>query len=338
MRGHREGTRRKDGRWQTVRSVAGRERCFVSRKGESLRELTARADRAAYESRPGALMPDMEIARAVGLFLEARKGAPIAGSTRKDGEFAGRLLASLLGSCRVGSLDPFAVDSALASLAHKPRTAQKLRAFGRMLYRWLRKRGWTERDPFSLSSPVRYEPEVWEEPMPAEDFDLALAHVGDAGMRALLLLLRWTAMRPKAARELTWFEVRDDGQRMYVVKASAKSRAGRRPVLVRPEAADAVRALPRSSAFVFPSTSGRRATWSETHLLAVWKGAQAKAGLAPRKVYDLKHLRVTELCEAADGDAGLVARIVGVSSPSVIERHYRQFRQRDLDAVALKKP
>lgn len=308
----------------------------MSRRGESLRQLSARADRWAYERREDGARPDMRLDRAVELFLEFRAGSDRADSTKKDDRFAAGLLLGILGGARIGQVDPVGVDLALRPLTAKPRTALKVRSFGRMLYKWLMQRGWAVRNPFALSSPIRYEPEVWQEPMPAAAFDEALRFVPHPNMRALLALLRWTAIRPKAARELTWFEVQDDGERMYVVKARAKSRAGRRPVFVRPEAAALIRALPRSSESVFPSTSARRRTWSETHLLNVWKSALRKAGVEGRGVYDLKHLRVTELCEAAGGDSGVVARIIGVSSPSVIERNYRQFEQRKLDEIASK--
>lgn len=334
VRGHREGTKRSDGRWQTSRSVEGREKVFVSRKGESLRQLTQRANRWQYESRDGD-RSDLSLARAVELFLEFRSGSDRAESTKKDDRFAAKVLLDLFGPVRIGSVDPVGVDLALRPLQGKPRTAQKVRAFGRMLYKWLMARSWAKSNPFQLSTPIRYEPEVWEEVMPAQAFEEALRFVPHENMRALLTLLRWTAIRPKAARELTWFEVQDDGERMYVAKARAKSRAGRRPVFVRPEAADLIRSLPRTSEFVFPSTS-RRATWSETHLLSVWKSALRSAGFEGRKVYDLKHLRASELLDLTHGDAGTVARIIGVSSPSVLEKNYRQFKQRELDEIASK--
>lgn len=329
MRGHRQGTKRQDGKWQTVRSVCGERKTFVQRKGESRRQLADRADRWAYEAKPTGGKGETKVARAVEVYLAHRKGDAVSVATLKDDEFAGRLLAGAMGDVRIGALYAAGVDLALRKWHGKPRTAKKVRDFGRKLYNWLEAQQWTDRNPFRLSRPVPYQPETFQEPMPAEHFDAALQQVECPRLRAMFLLLRWTGMRPKSARELLWFELRENQGRLYVCKQKAKTPAGRRPMLVLDPARSAVLSLPKESEYVFPSSSGRRPDFSEKWVQTVWKKAQVDAGLAPRPLYDLKHLRATELVEMLDRHAA--ADLLGLASPQVLERHYVQIDRKKLE-------
>jgi len=332
VRGHRQGSTRKDGRFTTVRTVEGRRRSFYQNKGESRKSVKERADAWAYEARQGVGRPEVALSRAIALYMEHRKGDGLSWSTYKDDQFMARLLTREIGGVRIGKLDPIGVELALRRLAERPRTAKKFRDYGRKLYKWLAKRAWVSRNPFAEAQPVRYVPGGYEEPMGAADFERALARVAVEAMKPLYLFLRWTGVRPTSARSLTWFEVTDDGQKMYVRKASAKTPAGRRRIRVHEPARSAVLSMPKTSEYVFPSTSSRRPTWSAKYVLDVWKRAQVDAGLEPRSVYDLKHLRITELCELFDGDADAVALVVGLQSSEVVRRHYRQYDQERLDS------
>lgn len=171
--------------------------------------------------------------------------------------------------------------------------------------------------------------------MRAADFESALACVQDPCVRALIAVLRWTGQRPTAVRTLTWFEVEDDGSMLRLRKAQrsrgSKNTAGRRPILVVEPAASMLRDLPRSSEYVFPSTSPRgKPYWSERHVLDVWYRAQESAGLSERRtLYALKHLRAGELTRMLDRH--LAADALGIKSPAVLERYYLQIDRQELD-------
>lgn len=322
------------------RTVDGQRLCVVQRKGESERKLRDRMDAlvAAAKESAGQDRRSMKLARACELFLQYRATVGVAPRTLEDDQADARLLLKRLGHVAVGQIDPVGIDIALAPWIQKGqlRTAKKVRDFGRKLFNWCRAQKWASGDnPFSLSRPTGYEPDQWEEPMAVEDFERALAHVEDPGLRALLAVLRWTGQRPTAVRMLTWFEVEDDGETMRMRKAQrssgSKNAAGRRPLLVVEPAASMVRALPRTSEFVFPSTCARgKGCWSERHVLDVWYRAQAKAGISRRfTLYDIKHMRATELTEALDRH--LAAQAMNIKSPAVLERYYAQIDKRKLD-------
>lgn len=330
MRGHRQGCIDSQGRFRTVRQYIGPDglpvrKVFVTqkRKKETPKQVTARADKWLSDNLGKLPAPNMTLERAIELYIEAREDEDISAPTLTDDKYVSEIIKPLLGPARIDTLDPFGVELALREWREKPRTAKKIRDFGRKLYKWLAKRGWVDesRNPFAMAKAPRYAPEKWEEPITAEHFDSALAKVQREDFRAILLLLRWTGIRPKSARELAWPEISEKDGRMWVRKVSAKTKAGTRPLLVPKPAADAIRALPKASVLVFPSCRTGR-PYNDTAVSGAWRDAQDAAGLTVRPLYDLKHLRVTELAESLDDVQ--IAAAVGLDSPDVIRNSYRQ--------------
>lgn len=317
------GTRTSRGRYKTTRKFtvdgATYKKEFVQRQNESIRSVNQRANDWQSTNRGKRISPFRTIASVSELYMEYRQGDSIQPVTLKDDQYAAGLLTNLLGTVDVSKVDPVGVELALRTWAHKPRTAKKIRDFGRKLFTWLNKRGWTDSNPFAQAKPVPYEPDVWQEPMKPEHFEAAIAHVKNQNLRAMYLLLRWTGIRPKSARELLWSEVLDD-QRMFVKKSTAKTRASLAPMYVPDEAASEIRALPKTSPLVFPSPRG--GAWSAKNIGERWNEAQSKAGLVPRVLYDLKHLRATELT-ATLGRTDAAAAL-GIKNPQVLDKHYVQ--------------
>jgi integrase len=293
------------------------------RTKETERQVTLRADKWLRENLGKLPTMTMPLTRAIELYIEDRQDDDIRPVSLKDDKYVSELLKSALGTVRIDALDAFGIELALKPWRSKARTAKKIRDFGRKLYKWLAKRGWVDvaRNPFQQARAVKYAPSKWQEPITPAHFAKAMEHVTRDDYRAVLLLLRWTGMRPKSARELTWPEVEERDGRMWIRKVSAKTTAGTRPVLVRKEAAEAIRALPKSSVFVFPSAKTGK-PYNETTIMGAWRDAQTAAGLTPRPLYDLKHLRVTELAEEFDDVT--VAYAVGLDSADAIRNNYRQ--------------
>lgn len=336
MRGHREGTRRPDGRWMFRRTVDGKKLCVVQKKGESKRQAQERLERLAYESKKEPGRQATSVARCAERFLEYRRSLSIAERTLEDDVADAGLLTSSLGHVQIGGLDKVAVDLALAFWTRqgKLRTAKKLRDFGRKMFNWCKGQRWVAGDnPFALSKPTGYQPDQWEEPMRQADYEKALANVETAQMQAMFALLRGTGQRPTAVRMLTWFEV-EDGEILRIRKRpgskGSKNRAGTKRIVVPEPAASMLRSLPRTSEYVFPSSSKRgKPYWSERYVLDVWYRALDKAGLERRPVYCLKHMRATELARSLDRH--LAADAMGLKSPEVLERYYLQIEREELD-------
>lgn len=337
MRGHRKGCWMKDGRFRTVRQYTGPDglpvrKVFVTQKrlGETPKQVGARADKWLAEHIGKLPTPSMTLERAVELYIEHREDADISPETLRDDKYVAGLVKPLLGAARIDRLDAFGVELGLKEWKEHPRTAKKIRDFGRKLYRWLAKRRWVDSssNPFELATPPKYEPVKWEEPVAPSDFDLALARVPRDDYRAMYLLQRWTGIRPVSSRELAWPEIVEDKEgRMWIRKAKAKTGAGTKPIFVPNPAAEAIRRLPRKSVLVFPSPKTGR-PYNETTIGEVWRKAQREAGVEVRKVYDLKHMRVTELTQVLDDVEIAVA--VGMKSAETVRNHYRQVNRRQL--------
>ena len=337
MRKHRQGCWMKDGRFRTSRQYVGPDglpvrKVFVTRKRsrETPKQVGARADSWLSENIGKLPTPTMTLERAIELYMEYREDDDITQVTLQDDKYVSSIMKPVLGPARTDTLDAFAVELALKTWKDKPRTAKKVRDFGRKLYKWLAKRHWTDEshNPFSQAKAPGYAPEKWQEPLTSEHFDEALQYVTRADYRAILLLLRWTGIRPKSARELTWPEVSEKDSRMWIRKVRAKTQAGTRPIMVPKVAADAIRALNKSSVFIFPSPKTSR-PYNETTIMGIWRQAQADAGLDEvRPLYDLKHLRVTEYAEYLDDVE--TAAAVGLNSPEVIRNSYRQLSRNRL--------
>jgi integrase len=314
------------GKFKTQRSVVDAHgisisREFVQRKGESERAVVQRANKWQVENRGKAPSPTMTLERAVQIYLEYRKAdldeGLIQPPTYRADQTDSKNLVEALGAQTIDRIDAYGIDMATKALSSTPRTAKGMREFGRKLYKWLIARHWAERNPFMDSRPVSYEPDKWQEPMTAEEFEEALAKVEQADIRTMLATLRWTGLRPKGVRELLWSELEEKDGRLFIRKQTAKRTSGKRPVFVPKVAADMIREMPRTSLFVFPSPKTGK-PYAETHVAKIWRGVRPN----DRGVYDLKHLRVTELAEFGLDPEKTVAA-VGMKSTQSLQ-HYRQ--------------
>lgn len=333
VRPSRTGTTTSRGDYKTTRQYTldglPHRKEFVQRKGESKTAVRYRADAWLSNKRGTTLAPVRRLETCIDLYLEYRRDDNITKHTLRDDIYVGRLLTEALGAQDIERLDAIGIELALRKWVAegKMRTAKKVRDFGRKLYKWLKKRRWTQQNPFEEAAPVSYAPDRWEEPMPAADFDKAIALVEEPNIRALLILLRYTGIRPKSARELIWSEL-EDGDMMFVRKQNAKRPSGEKPIPVPSVAAQAIRALPKTSMFVFPSKRTERA-WSETWVGKQWRQAQKTAGLTARHLYDLKHLRITEL-RAGLMDDVKVAAAAGMKSVESVQNSYAQIDRAEL--------
>jgi integrase len=337
-------------RYKTQRSVIdangiARSKEFVQRKDESKRSVDQRANKWQVDMRGKMPSQDMALELAVRIHLEYRKAdldeGIIGPDTYRadqtdalnllqvfgaDREQAKKFLKPIegeeevlsLGTPKISQIDTYRIDLALRPLAKKKaRTAKGLREYGRRLYNWIVAKKWSDENPFVDSRAIAYDPEKFEEPMTPEEFDESLAKVSRQDIKTMLALLRWTALRPKGARELLWSELEERNGRLFARKQKAKRTSGTRPVFIPEPAASMIRAMPRTSLFVFPSTKTGR-PYDHSFLASQWRKVRPN----DRGVYDLKHLRVSELSEIFDDTGTAVA--AGMKSMQALS-NYRQF-------------
>lgn len=338
------GGKMTDGRFRTTRQYKAADGLFVSkafaaRKGENDQAVIDRADEWLKEERGKIPSPKMRLRRAFDLWLDYKRRQRKAERTIEDYEETAAWICAKFGEVEVRKLTAFHVDSLIFdwTAQGKLRSAKKIRDVGRNAFNYFLRNKWREREdgnPFTDTDPVGYEVEDSSEPITAADFDKALAQLESPVHRALLLALRWTGVRPVGIRTLLRSEIQERKDGLWM-KKYVKSRSSNKWNPVPRAAAEAIRSLPVTSMFVFPSPKGN--AYSESGIARIWKSAQVKAGLTPRSIYDLRHMRATELIDtaaAAGIDVVFVARQVGHSKAAITRERYHQQKEATLRKLA----
>jgi integrase len=159
-----------------------------------------------------------------------------------------------------------------------------------------------------------------------DEIDAIVAELDDVG-GALVVFLAGTGLRPEEAFGAEWRDVDLEGGAVTVRRAFAKGRLkdypktarSRRRVPVRTRVIAALRALPRRRGILFPTESGGRVDINNFRHRG-WTPALAAAGIAHRRIYDLRHTYATWSL-AAGIDVYTLARRMGTSL-LMIDRTY----------------
>lgn len=345
MNAPRTGGKMADGRFRTTRQYKGPDglpvsKVFAAKKGETKRAVIDRADEWLVTNRGSLPSPKMRLRRAFDLWIDYKEGQQKADRTIEDYQETSDLICAKYGELAVSSLSAFHVDELIREWVSqgKMRTAKKIRDIGRNAFNYFIRNKWVAREegnPFKDADPVAYEVEDETEPIPIEDFEKSLATVKKPVHRALLLALRYTGVRPVGIRTLLRSEIRDQDDGMWMRKF-VKSRNSKKWNPVPRPAAEAIRALPVTSVFVFPNRDG--AAFSESGIAAIWRDAQVKAKLENiRPLYDLRHMRASELIDLA-ADKGIdvvyVTRQLGHSKAALTRERYHQQQHATLRELA----
>jgi integrase len=307
---------------------------FVQRNGETKTAVIKRADKWQTQSIGTLPSPKMTIKAGLDLFVKHQERRKKAASTIKDIQLTAGWINAKYGSIDINSLTAPMVDLLTEEWLDqdKDRSALKIIQWGRAAYNWMIKNKWVEAstgNPFADAEPVAWEPDNWEEPMPAADFDKALAKVGGSNpdvMRALYLLLRWTGCRPDAARNLHRTEIYHDPEGRLMMRHRSKTKNSDRPQLIPEPAAKAILALPTTSVFVFSLKDGQRI--SQGSICKLWKRACEAAGVPHRVPYELRDMRLTELADILNPKQ--LQYVAGHSSVKTTLKHYVKVEQEAL--------
>jgi integrase len=159
-----------------------------------------------------------------------------------------------------------------------------------------------------------------------DEIDAIAAELDDVG-GALVVFLAGTGLRPEEAFGAEWRDVDLEGGVVTVRRAFAKGRLkgypktvrSRRRVPVRARVVAALRGLPHRRGILFPAAQGGRVDINRFRHRA-WTPALAAAGIAHRRIYDLRHTYATWSL-AAGIDVYMLARRMGTSL-LMIDRTY----------------
>lgn len=147
-------------------------------------------------------------------------------------------------------------------------------------------------------------------------------------LRMLITLLADTGLRvKKEALPLRWSDVSLDSEHPYIRVVSSKSQAGVRCVWLTEHCRDALLRWreflgSESAAYVFPSPRDPSAHFQDYK--TAWRTAVKKAGLADRRVYDLRSTFASRanVCHAT---GMTVAHLLGHSSTQILPTYVRPF-------------
>lgn len=319
------GTIKGTDKFKTVRQYIGPDggtvkKQFVQRKGETKTAVIKRADLWQSQSAGTLPVPKLSIETGLELFAKHQERRKRADSTVKDFRLAAKWIGAKFGKLDVNTLTGPMVDLLTEEWmeAGKDASAHKILRWGKAAYNWIIKNGWAKSNPFKDAEPVEWEPDQWAEPMPAADFDKALAKVESPVMAALYLLLRWAGCRPDAARNLHRSELYHDDEGRLMMMHRSKTKNSDKPQLILEPAASAILALPVNSVFVFSLKDGKRVT--QGTVCRTWKRACEAAKVTHRVPYDLRDMRLSELASILDPKQ--LQYVAGHASVTTTYKHY----------------
>lgn len=290
-------------------------------------EVRARADKWVYDHKGTKPTPSITVDSAWTLYADYRAKRKTEKGVQ-DIRFAQKVAKPHIGALKVTELSADTVNKTLELIeasCKTPRTAQKVRQYGKAAYNWFMKKGWATRNPFSDADPVSYRADEWGEPITQEHFQKALDAETNPVYRAAYLFLRWTSARPAAATGLLWADLTEDDKGRMFYRRRVKTDASDRPQFVPQTAADAINALPRVGLYVFTLDGSKL---GQSTISRAWNRAQERAGLSVRNLYDLRDLRLTELADSLSEKE--LQSVAGHASAATTKRHYVKVAQQKL--------
>jgi integrase len=156
----------------------------------------------------------------------------------------------------------------------------------------------------------------------------------DEHTRPLLTFLAYQGVRPSEAFGLRWVHVDFEEDKIKIktnrvegTEGTPKTKAGRRTVEMLPPVRDALLSLQAKSTseYVFVTTNGK--PYNRTIDYA-WHKALRVAGLAPRKLYSLRH-SYGSICLSNGVDALTVSHMMGHADPRITLSIYAHYLRND---------
>lgn len=238
--------------------------------------------------------PELTLEELVAAFLEQYDAAPSSVEWIRTNVAAA---VDRFGDRSIGMLNAQEIGAWRATLspAKRYRAHRALRQVLEAAVRWK----WTEENPATLvknpapPSGELYPFECWEE------VDALAVELGDR-YGALAICMAGTGLRPEEAFGLEWRDVDLAGRTLMVRRAFAKGRlkdytktqGSTRRVPLRRRVVDALAVVARARGLVFPAPEGGHVNINNFRSRE-WKPALEAAGVAHRRIYDLRHTYAT---------------------------------------------
>lgn len=173
----------------------------------------------------------------------------------------------------------------------------------------------------SLAEPPSYHPGQDVQLTP-ENFAKVLQAEKDPMRKAMWLLLSDTGLRPHdEAGRLTWFEIHKKEDGWWIQMDKSKTQEGKKPVPISETTKAALDGLPRKSAYIFPSSRGKKdKPFGETAWRDWWAAVQETAGVPVTNIYQLRHFFGT--VQARSVKKHVLARLMRHTDPRTTEKYY----------------
>jgi integrase len=306
-----------DGRWRCVGKIG---LISVTREGKSRDAAVEKWLQAKKKGGPPD--PKATLEEICQSYIEKCREKKRAPNTIRDYETClKRIKAHPIHRVHVTEMTATMVDDFLATMP--PATAINTRSFMRAaINRIARKNQLVAENVVEFSDPIE-RGEDDRAPISFQDYGKVFKSEDDPLLLAYWLVLGAAGMRPDEVRNLQWTELLEDEGGAYLKKAKAKTAKGKKPVPLPQIAAEALKALPRTSIYCFPSNIKRMKgkPFSMTYFTSKWYDAQVRAGVEPTNIYQLRHMFATVMSKMVQ--EATLADLMRHTDPRTTRRYYR---------------
>ena len=229
---------------------------------------------------------------------------------------------SALGGLSIGSITHEHIQELHLSLRDKPTTANRVLALCSKLLNWCEKRGFLPRGSFMAKGLARYQEKAIKRFLSQAQMTLLWDTISDLENKGELnqlpatafKLLMLTGARKNEILSLKWLDIEFENKKAILTD----SKTGFKTIYFPQQAVDLIQALPKTSAFVFPSQS---ASGRLSNLLWQWKTVVKAAGLEGRwRIHDLRHGFASSAVNSG-GSLPYIGFLLGHKRASTTERY-----------------
>lgn len=235
--------------------------------------------------------PDMSVAQLCAMAVRRAEEKGCATNTvRGYRNFTDTHIVPAIGRLKVADLRASHIERLMDGMDTSRQTKLLVRAFLRMaLNKVAIKAGVVSRNEAGLADPpARSRNERSRMALTPESLQLVLDAEQNPVRRCLYLTIATTGLRITEARHLTWVELKERPDGMWIHLTRSKTDEGLKPIPLPESTWREIQALGITSVVVFPSNAGTPI--NETNLRRSWMLALKRAGLPQTNIYQLRKL------------------------------------------------
>jgi len=260
-------------------------------RGSTRKEVREKANRFLETRVLEVADPDMSVAQLCRMaVLRAEEKGCAPNTVRGYLNFTNSHIVPAVGRLKVADLRASHVERMMDGMGTSRQTKLLVRAFLRMAINKVAiKAGVVSRNEASLADPPRRAMGGRSRiALTPDSLQLILAAEQNPVRRCLYLVVATTGLRISEARFLTWNEIKERPDGMWIHLNRSKTNEGLKPVPLSDATWREIQALGKSSVVVFPSAKGTPI--NETNLRRSWLVTLDRAGLPATNIYQLRKL------------------------------------------------